>query len=568
MNPSKTEPRPPSPSPAPRTQDTSNSIGASATPNDISERTVEKPPGADSRSKDRSDELGAAVPGPSCSVKDLLCAIIAKADNPIMQSPVGQFLRTELVNCYRTNTTPPAWFTRLALALFASGSSSSSKQTEEKLDRSREGISLAPSRQNEESVGSGAERTGDRTPTPIRRPSGSTESIRTAQPRKRSSGGTTTAASVAFPGSLSSVRNTAAAQVGRLTTTPDRPIGHVKHTPSFVIEQSDLPSSLRLTGAPSEDIPGIMQQFRSWVHMYSAEATLNDEVDRCAVAYLPLLVREAAADSMQQLLTGTLEWRSEKELAEQNPDGAGSDLRAPVLWREWVSAFTQLFSPDNLVALLARSLVSLEQEDSQSVSSFSLRVNKAYSRLLAEVERTSPADGSPHSHALEALMTAYFEKGLLPHIGRMESTREETSCSFQASLARAKKHEADNLLRGPSTQAPGAHASVVTGFSPQERQLATAVANFRQNVSQPTARGRKETSRSDARPPSRPRASDKRRRSRSRDALKRRKRKNTTAGSPCDYPACRNQYSHSRADCRVAKSHADQGWTAVSITDS
>lgn len=507
------------------------------------------------------------MPGTSGSVKDLLRAINAKADNPIMQSPVRQFFRTELANCARTNTTPPAWFTRSALALFASGSSSSSKQTEEKLDRSREGRFLAPSRQNQESVGSGAERTGDRTPTPIRRPSGSTESIRTAQPRERSSGGTTTAASVAFPGSLSRVRNTAAAQGGRMTTTPDHPIGHVKHTPSFVIEQSDLPLSLRLMGAPSEDVPGIMQQFRLLVHMHSAEVTLNDEVDRCAVAYLPLLVREAAADTMQQLLSGTLEWRSEKELAEQNPDGAGSDLRAPVLWREWVSAFAQLFSPDNLVALLARSLVSLEQEDSQSVILFSLRVNEAHSRLLAEVERTAPADASTHSHALEALMIAHFEKGLLPHIGRVESTREETSCSFQASLARAKKHEADSLLRGQSTQGPGAHASIVAGFPPRQRQLATAVANFRQNVSQPTTRGREKTSRSDARPPS-PRASDKRRRSRSRDALKRRKRKNTTAGSPCDYPACRNQYSHSRADCRVAKSHADQGWTAVSITDS
>ena len=180
------------------------------------------------------------------------------------------------------------------------------------------------------------------------------------------------------------------------------------------MEQSDLPSTLRLRGAPSEDVPEIMQNFRLYVNMNTAYGVSDEVVDRCAVKCLPLLVRGTAANRMQQLQSGTLEWRTQKELAKLDPDGAGVGILAPVLWGEWVNAFTQLFSPDNLMELLARSIVTIKQETDESVMVYSLRVNKAFSRLLAEAIRIGPANTSPYCYAFGKLRTASFEEGLLP----------------------------------------------------------------------------------------------------------------------------------------------------------
>eukprot|EP00904_Undaria_pinnatifida_P012017 jgi/Undpi1/7946/HiC_scaffold_24.g10418.m1 len=149
---------------------------------------------------------------------------------------------------------------------------------------------------------------------------------------------------------------------------PDRSVSYVEeHMPVFTMEQSDLPSTLRLRGAPSEDVPEIMQNFRLYVNMNTAYGVSDEVVDRCAVKCLPLLVRGTAANRMQQLQSGTLEWRTQKELAKLDPDGAGVGILAPVLWGEWVNAFTQLFSPDNVMELLARSIVTIKQETDESV---------------------------------------------------------------------------------------------------------------------------------------------------------------------------------------------------------
>ena len=59
---------------------------------------------------------------------------------------------------------------------------------------------------------------------------------------------------------------------------------------------------------------------------------------------------------MQQLSSETLEWRTDKELAQLSPDAAVLDIRVPVRWSDRVKALTNLFSPPNRIVLLARTI--------------------------------------------------------------------------------------------------------------------------------------------------------------------------------------------------------------------
>lgn len=86
------------------------------------------------------------------------------------------------------------------------------------------------------------------------------------------------------------------------------------------MKQTDILSSIQLTGTQSEHIPEIMNFFRARSRLNSADGT-PDEVDRRAVRFLERLVRKAAVNSMQQLLSGTLEWR--RKTARRTRSGPG-----------------------------------------------------------------------------------------------------------------------------------------------------------------------------------------------------------------------------------------------------
>lgn len=66
---------------------------------------------------------------------------------------------------------------------------------------------------------------------------------------------------------------------------------------------------------------GIMNIFLARVHLNFADGTPDDESHRRAVRFLELYADEAAANKMQQLLSETLQWRTNKLLAELDPAG-------------------------------------------------------------------------------------------------------------------------------------------------------------------------------------------------------------------------------------------------------
>ena len=247
------------------------------------------------------------------------------------------------------------------------------------------------------------------------------------------------------------------------------------------MKKSDLPPSLKLQGLPTEDVPEIMALFRSRIRLHAPEGTPDSVIDHHAVRHLAHLVSGEAASTMNQIQCETLEWRTDKELAQLSADNGAIEIRAPCNWREWVDAFTNLFSPVNRIVLLARTVSNLQQGNNESVDSYGLRVTQAYARLLAEAKRTAPPNVSPYKHAWQTSLMATFEAGLVPHI-RLELIREDPSLTYQASRTRAKKHET-NALRAAPTPHPTTYASAVTGTSPgPDRQLITSMANIEKAI--------------------------------------------------------------------------------------
>ena len=111
------------------------------------------------------------------------------------------------------------------------------------------------------------------------------------------------------------------------------------------MKASDEPVSLQLTGGPGEDVPEIIQEFRSRVRLHSLDGSPEEAIDRRAIRHLPLLVKKPADGSLQHLLSETLEWRTEGQLATLRSQNADRIIRSPITWSEWVTAFTNLFSP-------------------------------------------------------------------------------------------------------------------------------------------------------------------------------------------------------------------------------
>ena len=109
-----------------------------------------------------------------------------------------------------------------------------------------------------------------------------------------------------------------------------------------------------------------------------------------------------------------------------------------------MDAYTNLYSPPNRIAILARAISELEYKEGQIIDSYALEVAKAHSRVYAEAARVTPRGRDPVSFARKISKTATFEAGLPPHM-RGETIREDATHSFQIARARAKKHEPNTL---------------------------------------------------------------------------------------------------------------------------
>lgn len=70
---------------------------------------------------------------------------------------------------------------------------------------------------------------------------------------------------------------------------------------------------------------------------------------------MQLSLSETALDAYADLVTGTLEWRTEVNVELLRAQGGEVTSRAPASWDEWVDAYTNLYSPPNRIAILARA---------------------------------------------------------------------------------------------------------------------------------------------------------------------------------------------------------------------
>ena len=246
------------------------------------------------------------------------------------------------------------------------------------------------------------------------------------------------------------------------------PSTYLSGTTKFQFRQSDIPTEIAFSGKPGEpDVVEVLTRYKARVKLASvAQDNPPDHVvDQRAIQFLPFVLRDAAYDSLVQLVDGTLEWRSENRLTALRNAGQCVKPRAPATWEEYCHAFTFLFSAPNRISVLAREIATIKQSEDQTVDTYSLKATQARTRLLAEAARSAPSHLSPHEHAWDVFMTATFENGLLPSI-RLESIREDPPNTFQEARIRAKKHEANNL-RGVSSTAPSTVSAVAYPKTPQ-----------------------------------------------------------------------------------------------------
>ena len=347
------------------------------------------------------------------------------------------------------------------------------------------------------------------------------------------------------------------------TTTPmpqGTPTTTITSGPKFQFRQNDLPKEIVFSGKPGEqDVVEVLTRYRARVKLASVAADNPPEsvVDQRAIQFLPFVLRDAAYDSLIQLVEGTLEWRSENRLTALRTAGHSVRPRAPATWEEYCHAFTFLFSAPNRLSVLAREIATIKQSEDQTVDSYSLKVTQARTRLLAEAARSAPSHLSPHEHAWDVFMTATFENGLLPSI-RLESIREDPPNTFQEARIRAKKHEANNL-RGVTSSQPATVSSVAHPEPPQLqntvssntatiKDLQMELSKLKSAVKQPPNRASSQGSNS-----KRARTSDK---SATTPASNQK-----GGGEQCPYPGCK--YRHTIDKCALKKRDESQGFKRV-----
>ena len=117
-------------------------------------------------------------------------------------------------------------------------------------------------------------------------------------------------------------------------------------------------------------------------------------VDQRAIQFLPFVLRDAAYDSLMQLIEGTLEWRSENTSdSRPNREATSTYILGRVLPRIYLSVFC--LKPHLSVGKGNRN----DQANRRPVGRHILKVTQARTRLLAEAARSAPAHLSPHEHA-------------------------------------------------------------------------------------------------------------------------------------------------------------------------
>ena len=344
----------------------------------------------------------------------------------------------------------------------------------------------------------------------------------------------------------------------------------------FTLKNADLPADLKLEGLSSEDVPEKMTLYKAHIRLLSPDDVSEETINHRAIKHLALFVKGAAAKSLSLMLSNALEWRSEAQLAVLRSEGVRITPRSPRTWEEWVNAFTTLFAPANRISLLARDVMTLQAKSDEPVDEYALRVSQAYSRLLAEAERTAPPNTNSYEHAFNQALIASFENGWQPEI-RLEMIREDASQSFMASKARARKHEANKLRSAASPSSTSVsslyHNPQLEDFTVHlDKRLTTLEENADKHVSS-VRRGR------DGSGSGRGDGSDKRPRPQSRGP---RQDSNTskvsfqpgtkpTAGGgkkkvvavPCDFVGCaynNNRFSHTRADCKTEARAMQDGY--------
>lgn len=107
-----------------------------------------------------------------------------------------------------------------------------------------------------------------------------------------------------------------------------------------------------MSGAPTEDVLEIMDRFRARIQLLSTVNCISKVVDQRAMKYLPLLVNEAAAETMNQVVTGSLEWPSCRQSQHTSDGISNGNVELPKGWAYWVNEFTSLFAPANPIVLL------------------------------------------------------------------------------------------------------------------------------------------------------------------------------------------------------------------------
>lgn len=247
-------------------------------------------------------------------------------------------------------------------------------------------------------------------------------------------------------------------------TTPTTP-GHPQHSVPFFMTLCDLPEGLHLTGARSEDVLEKMSYFRTIVKMRSDDHLSDDVIDRRAVAHLPLLLGGTAYEAWKQFLAGTFEWRSERHFRARPDQGVTAEsidfrVRPPCSWAEWVDALTDFLSPPDRIPILARAITTLKQKPGQSVLGFSLEVNQAYSRLLAEAQRVLPTL-DPHEAAWKIFMKGVYMNGLLPktsqHAFHPDGCPQE-SAAVSADLGDPQSQPSSGKRRGRKARGRDRHS--------------------------------------------------------------------------------------------------------------
>ena len=309
-----------------------------------------------------------------------------------------------------------------------------------------------------------------------------------------------------------------------------------------------------------------MAQYRTHVRLSLPENTSEAILDRRAIKNLHLITVGAAAESLDLILSSDLEWRPEQQLAALRTRGEQVTITPPRTWKDWVTAMTTLFAPANRIALLARDVMTLQAKPKESVDLFSIRVSRAYSRLLAEAERTAPPNVSAYEHAFNKAKIASFENGLQPEI-RVEMVREDASQTFMASTTRARKHEA-NKLRSASSQSSASvsaasHPQLETVSGDHEKRLAALEERLRANltdqVSSASSRGSATYNKRSSSTNGKSRESSKRKVAASRNDED---SSSDDDERPCNYAACvgrKKAEGHSRRNYRTEQADLERG---------